>query len=145
MCFFFTFWWAIHPLTLNVYVSFVACATVFCVHTQYTRRSSVVRRGTRSYIICSLFCRWCNSPTRTKASFLLRFLHDARLDTHTSSCGMNISSQRSLPTQHTTNTRERQTDTPVLSLIRTHNSSNQRLQIYTLDRTGTGIAHFMET
>jgi hypothetical protein len=58
-------------------------------------------------ILCGIFFRCRKSPTGAKAVFLLRFLHHTRLDTHTSkdsSCGMNILSQRPLPTQHTTNT-----------------------------------------
>jgi hypothetical protein len=103
-------WWETHLLALSMFERFIACAVVFCFQTQYTRSVLVVRIVRRfSYILDRLFFRWRNSPTRVKAAFLLRFLHHTRLDTHTtlnSSGGMGISSQRPLPTQHTTNTRD---------------------------------------
>jgi len=85
------------------------CSLCYCILFPHSIHNKGFSSRTSSYIIRSLFCLWCNIPTRTKVSFLLRFLHHTRLDTHTSwdyCCGMNISSHRPLPTQHTTNTRD---------------------------------------
>jgi len=68
---------------------------------------------------------WINSPNRAQAASLLRSLYHIQLDIHNkqeSSERVISSSQRPLPTQHTTNTVK---NIHALSSIRTRDSSNR--------------------
>jgi hypothetical protein len=68
---------------------------------------------------------WSNNPNRAQATSLLRSLYHIQLDIHNkqeSSERVISSSQRPLPTQHTTNTVE---NIRALGSIRTRDSSNR--------------------
>jgi hypothetical protein len=69
----------------------------------------VMQKINNVYINLYNFFVWHSSPNRPKAFSLLRFLDHTQLNTHTrynSSKRVISTSQRPLPVQHTTNTRQ---------------------------------------
>ena len=132
-------------LTLNVYVSFIACATVFCFHTQYTRRSLVVRKMNKVLYNIYFIFSVVQQPYSVQGPLFIE-VSTSHTIRHACQLGTLLFNEHSIAeaTTYTIHNKHKRRTCLSSAWFEPTIPAIKRLQISALDRAVTGIVHCVE-